>query len=365
MDEDRDPIKHQPAWSQNTAVLIGGGMGLLGVLVLVGSVILTTQRSSRSFPTTVMGETRADGAKRLTDGTGPASYQNACFSPDSTQLVYTRWRDGYNAGPADLVIRDLATRADRVLIGDGDSANVTVPFGCWRGNDIVFASDRASDGPDELWLIAADGTNLRRLTTHTDDETYIEPVFSADGTQIAFEANRASDETDQSLGQIMTINRDSTNLTRLTDASGTDDRLPSWSQDGKLLFQRRVAIADGWSDWAVYVMEQQPDGVWTSPRPVTPSSSGDETDASWSPDGQFILSSSDYDQLDYPNIFAFPLSGGEPTRLTTSDEREDGAPSISPDGRWLVFESHRTAAHDSPSDLWLKQLSPSMHPSTK
>ena len=43
-------------------------------------------------------------------------------------------------------------------------------------------------------------------------------------------------------------------------------------------------------------------------------------------------------------------------RITFSDEREDGAPSVSPDGQWVAFESHRTEDENSPSDIWIIQI---------
>ena len=47
-----------------------------------------------------------------------------------------------------------------------------------------------------------------------------------------------------------------------------------------------------------------------------------------------------------------------PVRITYSDEREDGAPSVSPDGRWAAFESHRAEDEDSPTDLWIISVPP-------
>jgi len=47
-------------------------------------------------------------------------------------------------------------------------------------------------------------------------------------------------------------------------------------------------------------------------------------------------------------------------RITYSDDREDGAPAVSPDGRWVAFESHRTEDEDSPTDLWIIAVPPAL-----
>ncbi|MEK7461200.1 MAG: endo alpha-1,4 polygalactosaminidase [Patescibacteria group bacterium] len=348
-----------------------GGLSIVVILMIaLGAIVTLKQRLpapepiSQYEPSNFVGsfETRADGAWRLTSGTGSASFQNACFSPDSQQLVYTRWRDGYNQGPADLVARNLASGEERLLVGDGDSANVNVPFGCWRGASITFASDRG--GRDEIWIMATDGTNLRQVTHHNSNEAYIEPVFSPDGSKIAFEIDQPSASDEDQFGQIFVIDRDGQRQTKITGSTETDDRLPSWASDGRILFQRRTRVVNEWSDWDVFAVES-PDGLkWSAPVNLTDQSANEETDNSWDPSAQFIVSSSDYGGLSQPNIFAFRASGGEPIRLTTSSDREDGAPSISPDGRWLVFESHRTADEASPSDLWLKEVTLSPLPSS-
>ena len=92
-----------------------------------------------------------------------------------------------------------------------------------------------------------------------------------------------------------------------------------------------------------------PDG--SDLRQVTTAPSSD-TDASWSPDGQWIVYSSDQGGLPMPNLFVIPAEGGTPTRVTHDGTHEDGAPSWSPDCRWIAFESHSGQDEDTPASLW-------------
>jgi len=84
---------------------------------------------------------------------------------------------------------------------------------------------------------------------------------------------------------------------------------------------------------------------------VTTAPSSD-TDASWSPDGRWVVYSSNYGGLPTPNILVVPAESGTPIRVTRDDTHADGAPSWSPDGKWLAFESHLGQDEDTPSALW-------------
>jgi len=293
------------------------------------------------------GETRADGAYRLTNPPPGASDQNPAFSPDGRFLVFTRFETGYNRGPAAIFRLDLFTGEIVRLTPEEDQDNVNLPGTAWNAvrDRIVFASDRAES--DDLWQIAPDGTGLSRITTHPGPPWYIEPSWSPDGAWIVFEADAALPD-DRQQGSIWKVRADGSGLTALTDgpAMGVDDRLPNWSPTGeRILFQRRDLNSD---DWDIYTMA--PDG--SSLRLVTDQASSD-TDASWSPDGRFIVYSSDTGDLPTPNIFVIPAAGGTPIRITFDDAHEDGAPSWSPDGRFIAFESHLGEDEDTPSSLWL------------
>lgn len=282
---------------------------------------------------------RPDGAIRLTTPPAGASDQNPAFSPDGSSLVFTRFEEGYNDGPAGLFLLDLNSGQISRLTPAEDQDNVNLPGAAWNAasDTIVFASDRSE--ADDLWRIAPDGSDLDRISTHTGLPWYIEPSWSPDGQWVVFEASRPGDSADGRVGEIWKIRSDGIDLTQLT--SGFDDRQPNWSPAGDhILFQRRV-LPDG--QWDIFAIA--PDG--SDLQNLTDSPNIDETDASWSPGGSCIVYSTDNGGLPVPSIFI--IDGGQQTQVTFSNSREDSAPSWLPDGKWIAFESHEG---DAPAALW-------------
>jgi TolB protein len=293
---------------------------------------------------------RTDGAERLTRSESDRSCQNPSFSPDGRFLLFTRFLDGYNHGPSELVVLDLGNRVETVIVPAGDSDNVNAPAFAWVGGLVCWASDRGG-AAEEVYAARADGTGIRRVTRHPASEGgLIEPSFNPlDTAKIVLEAGRngtaphwiALAETDRG-GRV----------TALTLDERFDDRLPAWSPDGaRICFQRASRFRDDWRTWTAEVRfsaDEPPALAGSSPLEQP---AGHHTDNSWSADGRFILSSSDA-LSEIPNIVAFPVPGGEPVAVTRSASAEDGAPSASPDGLWIAFESHRGPGEDAPSDIW-------------
>lgn len=300
-------------------------------------------------------ETRPDGAQRLTAPPSAASDQNPAFSPVGARLLFTRFDSGYNDGPAALFLLDLATGQVARLTPAEDQDNVNLPGSAWNpaNNRIVFASDRME--ADDLWRIAPDGSDFSRITHHDGIPWYIEPSWSPDGQWIVFEASQEGESEDGSVGKIWKVRTDGSGLTPLTSDPAFDDRQPNWSPTGdRILYQRRE-LPDG--QWDIYTIDLQSSDL----RNLTANPASD-TDASWSPDGQWIVVSSDYGGLPVPNIFIYPLRGGAPLRLTTMATHEDGAPSWSPDGNWIAFESHPGQDEDTPAALWIIRAPLVIHP---
>ncbi len=118
------------------------------------------------------------------------------------------------------------------------------PDGRW----IVFAGQAKSGQPydqglNSLWLLGADGALKPLESAPTQGRA---PVWSPDGTHIAFESDRGSPDGRYA---IFTIGRDGTGLTQVTDYA-LNATHPVWSPDGRRMV---FATQDGRATQVVIV----------------------------------------------------------------------------------------------------------------
>jgi Tol biopolymer transport system component len=112
----------------------------------------------------------------------------------------------------------------------------------------------------------------------------------------------------------------------------------AWAPDGKLIFTVRAGER---SD--IWVMEA--DG---SNRKQLTTESGVNTWPIISPDGREIVFTSD--RGGHQNIWRMDIDGSNPTQMTHGDQ--DGEPSISSDGKWVVYAGSASATSKSPRAIW-------------
>jgi Tol biopolymer transport system component len=150
------------------------------------------------------------------------------------------------------------------------------------------------------------------------------PALAAAATpgKIAFVSNRDGPD------EIYVMNADGSGQTRLTtSANNVDNKDPSWSPDGKQI--AFLSDRDGGGDDELWVMNADGSGA----RQPTFNTLA-EFSIDWSPDGRRLV----FSQANPPgdDLFLINVDGSGLTQLTFTDFFQIG-PHFSPDGQWIAF----------------------------
>jgi len=129
--------------------------------------------------------------------------------------------------------------------------------------------------------------------------------------------------------------------------SADNCKQPNWSPTrDRILYQKQNN-----EQWDIWVMS-----IDGSNKTMITSGKGNKTDAVFSYDGAWIIYSSENDEVELANIYRISVSGGAPIRMTYYNGY-DGAPSISPDGRQIVFESSPDSPEiSSGTTIWILDI---------
>jgi tol-pal system beta propeller repeat protein TolB len=166
---------------------------------------------------------------------------------------------------------------------------------------------------------------------------YQDVAWSRDGRRIAFTAMRRAGEKEMSSG-IYVMRADGTEAARVTD-DATVAFYVSMSPDGK-----RVAYACKTGEKKSDIFAAPLDG--SSPTRLT--QGGYNHTPAWSPDGRRIAFITDRDGAG-PQVYVMNSDGSNQTRLTRDDTR-DYNPAWSPDGRRITFYAERG---DQKDQVWV------------
>jgi TolB protein len=148
------------------------------------------------------------------------------------------------------------------------------------GSKIAFTSDKS--GNIDIWVIDADGSNMRQVTRHPAWDDF--PSWSSDGRKIAFQSDRAGTI------DIWAIDIKTGRTEQITNFS-SDEYLPDWSPD-----MRWIAFASN-KDTGLFSMRIWAMNIDTKKAILVSRGNGTiEQYPAWSPDGSMIAyTSNGYD----------------------------------------------------------------------
>lgn len=243
---------------------------------------------------------RAGEIRNLTND--PSADWDPAWSPDGKRLAFTSHR----TGNSDIWLLDLA----RLNSQDEALQNLTNNPGwdyspAWSpsGQSVAFVSER--DGDPEIFIQNLEGDTAIQLTFNEGMDRL--PAWSPDGKHIAFAAVRNGAE------EIYRIRPDGTDEQILTPypLQGTS---PAWSPDS-----RRLAFI-GWDEDdrpGIYILGPKEDNL----KLIYQSHEGWLGSLNWSADGQWLTFTS-WESGNH-ELYALPVAGGFPTRLTINDAWDD------------------------------------------
>ncbi len=192
------------------------------------------------------------------------------------------------------------------------------------GDRVVYVRntfDEMEDAPtSDLWIVDADGTRHRALTSATGGES--SPRWSPGGDRLLYLA-----EDDDGDTQIWVRWMDSGETARVTDL-GRSPGNPSWSPDGTRIAFTRFVPEEGGGAWSA-ATPAPPDGAdWGEPFEVIDR-------VNYRADGRGRL------PRGHTQVFVVSADGGAPRQVTRGPYDHGGTPVWTPDGEALLISANR------------------------
>ena len=320
----------------------------------------------------------ADGGMPVDMGIGQASF--ASFSPDGRKMAFNRhpgrwwwWKRYKGSQNLDVWIYDLEEETYRRLTDyEGNDA-----WPMWVGERIYFVSDREDDVKN---LYAYElGTEQVRKVTDFKKRGITWPSMSADGSRIVFEREARlyvlDTETEEARevviyaptddrvnmtsyinplkyltgfdisptgkrivfsarGEIYTAPAKHGDVRNITNSSGSRDKGPSWSPDGKWV----AYVSDRTGDDEVYLVDQ----MGKEPEKRLTDTGHFKKGLLWSPESDRMLYTTEANEL-----WMLDVDGGDPFLVNRNDHRDIATYHWSPDGRWIAYDfARRNRARD-------------------
>lgn len=234
-------------------------------------------------------------------------------------------------GSNEVIVTRVPTMTPVSPMPSPSSGTVSPPTEQTAGANGYFAFDANPEGNYEIFVINADGSGLRQLTSSQSENA--DPSWSPDGSQVVFVSDRDGPR------HLYVVDAGGLNLRRLTDDT-VDDQSPHWSPEGDKI--ALVSLGDNSAD--IFVINADGSG-----RTNLSNHPSNNLNPAWSPDGSQIAFISDRDGRN--QIYVMNADGSHQTRLTDV-EGEAIFPAWSPTGDQIAF----TLLTESEIDIYVIRL---------
>ena len=204
-------------------------------------------------------------------------------------------------------------------------ATASANYGISDGGSLVYVSGSGGAGPRTIVWVDRQG---REEAIKVPPRTYAYARLSPDGSRVALDIRDQEND-------IWTWDLARETLARLTFDPGIN-RVPVWTRDGK-----RVAFS-AQRGGAENIYWQAADGSG-APEPLTEIPNVSIGPQAFSPDGTQLL----FQETSAPhNISLIKLDGERKPELLLQTSFDEANPDISPDGRWLAYESNESGRYE-------------------
>ncbi|MFH1228563.1 MAG: hypothetical protein V1701_11765 [Planctomycetota bacterium] len=269
----------------------------------------------------------ADGTKLKAVSKTGGFKESFAWSPDGSQIAF----ETNNMSEDEKIYVVNADGSGQTPVTDNTGRN-SEPAWSPDGSKIAFkntptthntnpdGSVAVNFGKTEIYVVNANGTNLRQVTENA--EGVDSPLsWSPDGAEIVYSSLKNNS------WNIYTVEVATGQTRKLT--SGNWDAFPAWSPDGKTI--AFIGQSDFGEPLTLCIINREGSGL-----KVIYKDKVQRKPISWAPDGGRISFVASNDGPFSDDIYAISPDGANPVRVTKTKDQEE-SPSWSPDGQWVCF----------------------------
>lgn len=258
-------------------------------------------------------------SKRLIGG----SDSSITLSPDGKQMAFYRF--AYDQGTVDLVIANIDGTGERTLVTRRDPTGFDTGIAWSPDGKVIACAGYEGSASDSVKLVAVsvDDGSVRDI----DPKLYgsiSQITWLGDGKSLLI---LAADRISGYFYQIFEISYSGGPARRVTNDLANYSDI-SVTADGKTL----LTVQGDWTS-SLWIA---PNGDSAKARRINSGKYDGGMGVAWTPDGQIVHATRDWD------IYIAKGDGSNP-QLLTKDEHNNRWPDVTPDGRYIVFESWRAS----------------------